>query len=148
MFQALQAIHAALLFVINVIEKILLSTNSHNKERGEEEKPLITVSPIRARVLCPTRLGENDERFQFCQWCGEKRTTPANQNHNALLKVDEEAVARRFSEFRHAWEAKASQKSSSAASTQFEKFIRSRTTGRVITIEEAHPQDVVQTCVG
>ena len=42
------------------------------------------------------------------------------------------------------WDAKASQKSTSATSVKFGKFLASRTSGRILTMQEARPEDVVQ----
>ena len=42
------------------------------------------------------------------------------------------------------WDAKASQKSRSATSVKFGKFLASRTSGRILTMQEARPEDVVQ----
>ena len=144
MRQAFRTIRAALLFVMNILGTLLLPAHNPSNEVSPEGRPLITVSPVRARVLCPHCLGENDERFQFCQWCGEPQTARDSSNPNAPFQVDEDAISERFSEFREMWDAKASQKSTSATSVKFGKFLASRTSGRILTMQEARPEDVVQ----
>lgn len=143
-FQGLRTIRVALLFILNIVAKLLLRVASSGNGSVEDTEGLITVSPVRARVLCPKCLGQNDEWFQFCQYCGQERITQNVRNTGAILRVDESAINNRFSEFREMWEAKASQKSRCATSTLFSKFLSSRKTGRTITIAGTQPQDVVQ----
>lgn len=142
--QALRTIRIALLFIMNIVAKLLLRVTHPGKRSLEDANNLITVSPVRARVLCSACLGQNDEHFKFCQHYGQERVTEFVPNVEASLQVDEHAIASRYSEFRDMWEAKASQRNRCTTSALFAKFLKSRTTGRKVKMAEAHPQDVVQ----
>jgi len=83
----------------------------------------------------PDMLGENDEYFRFCQYCGHERATGLVPNIGAPLKVDEQAITSRYLEFKEMWEAKASQRSRCAARILFTKFL---------TVEENGQKDLHQ----
>ena len=53
-------------------------------------------------------------------------------------------MARRFQEFRADTLATASMKSRCSATTRFMSFLQSRKTGRVVSLEEAQPRDIVE----
>lgn len=76
LYQALRALRVAILFVMNVITKLLMNVTSSVKDSPRDMgQHLIAVSPVRARVLCPICLGQNDEWFSFRQYCGRKKVT-------------------------------------------------------------------------
>lgn len=142
--QALRAMRFSLLFVVNIIGALLLPKRNLSSSPLLAGDPLITISPQRARVLCPKCLGENDDSFRFCQWCGEARLTKEVGQATAPFNLDEAAIMTRFKQFRDMWDAKASRKSRSATYLKYGKFLASRKNGRIVTVERAWPEDVVQ----
>lgn len=132
------------MFLVSIVAKLLLRVTGSAAGPQKDTRSLITVSPVRARVLCPVCLGQNDEHFRFCQHCGQEGVTEFTPNIGAPLEVDEHAITERYLEFRETWEAKASQRSRCAARILFEKFLQSRKTGRKVDIAEAHPKDIVE----
>lgn len=138
------AVYTALIFIIKIVREMLPDKRpAANQEDDNQPSAFITVSPVRARVLCQRCLGENDETFHYCQWCAQARSTTTGLNQEAPIPIDEVAIAKRRSQFRKALVNKASQKSRSATMELFSKFLASRKTGRVVLLEEAQPQDVI-----
>ncbi|CAN0238433.1 unnamed protein product [Ectocarpus sp. 4 AP-2014] len=131
------------MLALSVIGALLRTAIGPNEEPSDDERPLITVSPVRAQVLCSACLGENDGRFSFCQWCGVGRVRLDTQQRNPPLIVDEQAIMTRFSEFKKMWEKKRHKYVEPQLAHNLEKILVSREE-RLVAFEEACPEDVVQ----
>ena len=94
-------------------------------------------------MLCPTCLGENDDGYRFCQACGEAVPTDDPPSRDPPLRIDEQAITRRYAQFSSAWAQKASSRSRSATWTLFSRFLESRSPRKTNCIERTQPSDVV-----
>jgi len=141
-------VFAAAQLILGILEKWMNSTGN-NKENTNDNggaRHLIEVSPVRSRVLCPHSdcLGENDQRYRYCQWCARPGTSLIRSISDAPMSVDEAAIAKRYKEFRDTTAAAASQKSRCATTRKYNRFLQSRKTGRVVTVEESQPRDITE----
>ena len=62
----------------------------------------------------------------------------------APLKIDEDAISRRYRQFTAAWAEKASTKSRSSTWNLFSRFLESRSNPGATCIEATQPKDVVE----
>lgn len=107
------------------------------------DKALVRVTAVRARVLCPHCIGQNDEGFRYCQFCGdppEQEKTPAGPSP---LQINEQALQSRAQEFQNAMAKLESIKRRGVTADLFSRFLISRVGGGAKYIENAQPQDVV-----
>ena len=104
---------------------------------------LIRVSDTRDRVPCSKFHGENDDAFQFCQWCVASSTYGSKESDTALLCIDEYAINQRFAQFTKAMAGKPSTRRRDSASLLFERFLQSRVAGDPAHMVTAQPNDVV-----
>ena len=141
--QALHIILSALALVMSILNNLV--SRAHTEVHQDTPRSLVKVSTARARVLCPSCHGENDEQFRHCQWCGRPRPAAQNRAHSgqSALIINEVALAERSSQFMTDAASQASAKSRSATATQFSNFLASRTAGGAAHIEQTQPQDVV-----
>ena len=105
--------------------------------------PLVKVSAVRARVLCPMCHGENDEAFRFCQFCA-KPSVNVSESTTPPMLVDEKAIERREEQFHAAVAALASVKSRNQTTDLFNRFLRSRVGKGARHMAAAQPIDVLQ----
>lgn len=131
---------------LSILERWAGATFRNRRETAVSHRSLIEVAPARARVLCPRAdcLGENDERFRYCQWCAQPCTELRKTTHKVPMEVDEKAVARRYREFREDVLSTPTIKSRCATTARFIDFLQSRKSGRAVPLEDAQPRDVVE----
>jgi len=104
---------------------------------------LVTVSSTRARVLCPSCHGENDDSFRHCQWCAASSDSSREGPTTRTMLIDEEALSERRSQFQTVMSSRASAKSKVASTSLFGTFLTSRAGGGARTLETAQPEDVL-----
>ena len=142
-------VYAALSIDMSILGALLLPARGTGEAYGQI-RLLLKVSASRARVLCPTCHSENDDGYHFCQWCGNTVSTHYRQvDGKGPLKIDEDAISRRYRQFTVAWAEKASTKSRSStwnvfSRFLFSRFLESRSNSGATCIEATQPKDVVE----
>lgn len=94
-------------------------------------------------MLCPSCIGQNDEGFRYCQYCGEPPGQEKSPEVSKPLQIDEKALQIRAKEFRDTMAALESIKRRGITADVFSRFLISRDGGGAKYIENAQPQDVV-----
>ena len=136
-------VYAALGIAMSILGALLLPVRGG--EAYGQVRSLLKVSASRARVLCPTCHSENDDGYHFCQWCGNTVSAHYRQvDGKGPLKIDEDAISRRYRQFTAAWAEKASTKSRSSTWNLFSRFLESRLNPGATCIEATQPKDVVE----
>ena len=137
-------VYAALSIAMSVLGALLLPVRGTG-DAYRQVRSLLKVSASRARVLGPTCChSENDDGYHFCQWCGNTVSAHYRQvDGKGPLKIDEDAISRRYRQFTAAWAEKAS-KSRSSTWNLFSRFVESRSNPGATCIEATQPKDVVE----
>ena len=137
-------VYAALSIAMSILGALLLPVRGTGEAYGQV-RSLLKVSASRARVLCPTCHSENDDGHNVCQWCGNTVSAPYRQvDGKRPVKIDEDAISRRYRQFTAAWAEKASTKSRSSTWNLFSRFLESRSYPGATCIEATQPKDVVE----
>lgn len=128
--------------ITRLLGDLLLCTGTGGAKFGGQPSRLIKVSASRARVLCPSCQGENDESFHFCQMCGVSSDIVRPPHTRLNVPINEEAIQKRCLQFQTAISARASTKSRVASAGLFSNFLASRDVGAQ-TMEAAQPKDAL-----
>lgn len=128
-------------FVIQQMAALLAGGTRDEVQPNTSNASLVKVSAIRARVLCPTCLGENDEVFRFCHFRG-KHYSATKGSGTKTMHVDERAIDSRLGQFHRAVAALASVKRKYQTIDLFNRFLQSREGKGAKRMAAAQPTDV------
>lgn len=113
---------------------------------GETSPALVNLSAVRARVLCPGCIGQDDESFIYCQRCARRSRKTRRKVDEPPLVINKEAIPMRYAQLLTTANTRASSKSRSATAHLFSNFLLSRDMGGAQDIAAAQPKDAVFLC--
>lgn len=109
--QAIRVLFWAGQLILHVVGNWMSSIQARAGRDTHKVQHLVEVAPARARVLChyTESLGENDERYRFCQWCSRSRIPGSRKDSQPdYSTINQEALAGRCAECRAATAEKTS----------------------------------------